>query len=110
MTAFPFLQQFLLYFDIFSSGNDFFKAHKDVLQSASDYFSAMFSHDMVEKDKDYIELRGISLQGFQSMLEYFYHGHITLENENVEACIEAGRFFQVFPWYFLCNSKLLSNI
>ena len=78
-------------------GKEFFKAHKDVLCAASDYFSAMFSHDMMEKEKDYIELQGISLEGFQSMLEYFYHGHITLDNKNVESCIEAGTYFQVFP-------------
>ena len=75
--------------------NEYFKAHKDVLSSASDYFSAMFSHDMAEKGKDYIELKGISLGGFQIMLEYFYHGHITLVMESVEHCLEASRFFHV---------------
>lgn len=50
---------------------------------------------MMEKDKDHIELKGISQEGFQSMLEYFYHGHITLVNENVQPCLEAGSFFQV---------------
>lgn len=108
----PFLIQFLscyrqislyyntMYVSMFT-GSEFFKAHKDVLCAASDYFSAMFSHDMAEKDKDYIELQGISLEGFQNMLGYFYHGHITLVNENVQHCLEAGSYFHVRSISFL---------
>ena len=55
----------------------------------------MFSHDMIEKGKDYVELKEISVGGFQMMLEYFYHGHITLVMENVQHCLEASRFFHV---------------
>jgi len=76
-------------------GNEYFKVHKAVLSEASVYFSAMFSHDMLEKDKDYIELKGISVGGFQVMLEYFYHGHITLVLDNVQHCLEASTFFHV---------------
>ncbi|GFR59207.1 kelch-like protein 9 [Elysia marginata] len=72
-----------------------FKAHKEVLSEASDYFSAMFSHDMLEKEQDVIELLEISPDGFALLLDYFYHGHVTLEPETIEDVIEAARFFQV---------------
>lgn len=96
-------------FCFFFLEKEYFKAHKDVLSSASDYFSAMFNHDMAEKGKDYIELQGISVGGFQVMLEYFYHGHITLLNENVQHCLEASRFFHVSICMIMICAAFLYN-
>ena len=76
-------------------GKETFRAHRDVLSEASDYFSAMFSHNMREKDQDAIELLEISSAGFTAMLEYFYHGHITIVRSNIENIIEASRFFMI---------------
>ena len=36
-----------------------FRAHKNVLSDASDYFAAMFSHDMIEKGQDAVVLHDI---------------------------------------------------
>ena len=72
-----------------------FKAHKSVLSEASDYFSAMFSHNMKEKSQGDIELKEISPQGFTEMLEYFYHGFIMVSASNIESILEAARFFHV---------------
>ncbi|KAK7102315.1 hypothetical protein V1264_020552 [Littorina saxatilis] len=72
-----------------------FKAHRDVLADASDYFSAMFSHDMLEREKDVIQLQGISSGGFSIILDYFYHGHVTIDHDNCEDVLEAARFFHV---------------
>ena len=74
---------------------DLFRAHRDVLAEASDYFSAMFSHNMKEKEQEAIELHEISPQGFTSMLEYFYHGHVTVMTDCIEDIIEAARFFMI---------------
>ena len=65
-----------------------FKAHRDVLAEASDYFSAMFSHDMLEREKDVVELHGMSPGGFTVILDYFYHGHITIDHNNIEDVLE----------------------
>lgn len=70
-----------------------FKAHRDVLSEASDYFSAMFRHDMKEKKQDVIEIKDISPKGFAAILDYFYHGHVTIDPDNIEDNIEAARFF-----------------
>ncbi|XP_076469300.1 kelch-like protein 36 [Babylonia areolata] len=72
-----------------------FKAHRDVLAEASDYFSAMFSHDMLEREKDVITLQGVSPGGFAVILDYFYHGHVTIDHDNIEDVLEASRFFHV---------------
>ncbi|XP_033746810.1 kelch-like protein 26 [Pecten maximus] len=76
-------------------GKEHFRAHRDVLSEASDYFAAMFSHDMKEKGQDTIELKEISPKGITVMLDYFYHGYITVDTTNIEDIIEAARFFHV---------------
>ncbi|XP_021342751.1 kelch-like protein 26 isoform X2 [Mizuhopecten yessoensis] len=76
-------------------GKEHFRAHRDVLSDASDYFGAMFSHDMKEKGQDTIELKEISPKGITVMLDYFYHGYITVDTTNIEDIIEAARFFHV---------------
>ncbi|XP_074646212.1 kelch-like protein 15 [Tubulanus polymorphus] len=72
-----------------------FRAHREVLSEASDYFAAMFSVDMKEKDQEAIELYEISPVGFTNLLHYFYHGYITLDTANIEDILEAARFFHV---------------
>lgn len=50
-------------------GTETFKAHRDVLVDASDYFSAMFMHDMRERNDNVIEIHDVSPRGFSSMIE-----------------------------------------
>ena len=76
-------------------GQKSFKAHRDVLASSSDYFSAMFSHNMQEQNSNVLTLKEISEIGFSAMIEYFYHGYITLDNFIIEDILEAARFFHV---------------
>ncbi|XP_060062922.1 kelch-like protein 5 [Ylistrum balloti] len=95
-------------------GKETFRAHRDVLSESSDYFAAMFSHDMKEKEQDVIELKEISPKGITVILEYFYHGYITVDNTNIEDIIEAARFFHV-EWIlevscdFLVHSMSIEN-
>ncbi|GAB1597504.1 kelch-like protein 26 [Argonauta hians] len=77
-----------------SVGGTSFRVHKQVLSEASDYFSAMFHHDMKEKEQDAIEIKDISPKGFSAILDYFYHGNITISPENIEDVLEVARFFQ----------------
>ena len=51
-------------------GTETFKAHRDVLVNASDYFSAMFTHDMRERQDEVIRLQEVSPCGFAAMIEY----------------------------------------
>lgn len=91
-------------------GDQNFKAHRDVLSEASDYFSAMFSHNMKEKGQDEIELKDISPKGFSAMLDYFYHGHVTLEPSKVEEVIEGARFFHVDWLLEVCCEFLIQHL
>ncbi|KAK6993334.1 kelch-like protein 15 [Biomphalaria glabrata] len=87
-----------------------FKAHREVLSQASDYFSAMFSHDMLEKERDVIELLEISPNGFALLLDYFYHGHVTIDQDSIEDVLEAARFFQVDWVVDVCCDYLVHQL
>ena len=76
-------------------GTESYRAHKQVLSDASMYFEAMFSHDMLEKSSGEIELHEISSLGFSAMMDYFYHGHITISPTNIAEILEAARFFHI---------------
>lgn len=88
-------------------GNETFKAHRDVLEQASDYFSAMFTHNMQEKGNDVIELKEISPTGFTSMIEYFYHGYVTIDTNNIRGILEAARFFHIEWLIEVCQHYLV---
>ena len=87
-----------------------FRAHKDVLTEASDYFSAMFGHNMLEKEQDAIEIHGISPRGFTAMMDYFYHGHVTIDNTNIDDVIEAARFFHIEWLIHVCCDFLVRHL
>lgn len=88
-------------------GNETFKAHREVLEASSDYFAAMFSHNMQEKTTGILELKEISQVGFTAMIEYFYHGYITLDTSNIEGVIESSRFFHIEWLIYVCKHYLI---
>ncbi|XP_045166637.2 kelch-like protein 26 [Mercenaria mercenaria] len=91
-------------------GKSNFKGHKKVLADASDYFAAMFSHQMKEKDETVIDLKEISPEGFGAMLDYFYHGHVTVEAKIVPDILEAARFFHVQWILDICCDYMIRHL
>ena len=91
-------------------GNQNYKAHKHVLSKSSMYFEAMFSHDMVEKEMEKIELHEINPVGFSAMMEYFYHGHVTLNPDNTPHVLEAARFFHIEWLRDACRNFLVRRL
>ncbi|WAR26812.1 KLH31-like protein [Mya arenaria] len=91
-------------------GKSNFKGHRKVLADASDYFSAMFNNAMKEKDEMVIELKDISPDGFGAMLDYFYHGHVTVEEKIVPDILEAARFFHVEWILDICCDYMIRHL
>lgn len=77
-------------------GTETFKAHRDVLVNASDYFSAMFTHDMRERQDDVIRLQEVSPRGFAAMIECV---------ASVVHCITVAEWL-----YFTLNSETVGVI
>ena len=91
-------------------GEKTFTGHKKVLSDASDYFKAMFTHDMKEKDETEIELHQISAAGFGVVLDYFYNGHVTLEADVIPDVLEAGRFFHIEWILDVCCNYMIQHL
>ena len=78
--------------------------------SSSDYFSAMFSHNMLERERPVVELLDLPPTGFTQLLDYFYHGHITLQPDCVEDVLEVARFFQVLTYIILISLMVFDHV
>lgn len=72
-----------------------FSAHKGVLAANSSFFLAMFTADMLEKDKTSVSLRIISAAAMESLLEFMYTGQIQIHVDNVFELLEASSFLFV---------------
>ena len=91
-------------------GHASFRAHKSVLSDASVYFEAMFGHDMKEKEQQVVELHDLSPKGFSEMMEYFYHGYVTIDRKNIADILEAARFFHIEWLINICCDYLINNL
>ena len=73
----------------------------------------MFSHEMKEKEETVITLKYISPSGFSAMLDYFYHGRVTVRHEL--DILEAVIFVHVIyltnklPDWPNCSRKMLAS-
>ena len=69
-----------------------FPAHKGVLAANSNFFLAMFTTEMMEKDKTTVSVESVSAAAMERLLEYMYTGQIQIHVENVLELVEASNF------------------
>ena len=72
-----------------------FPAHKGVLAANSSFFLALFTTEMLEKDKTTACVNGVSATAMESLLEFMYTGQIQIHFENVFELLEASSFLFV---------------
>lgn len=65
------------------------------MAACSDYFRAVFTHDMIESKADSLSLPGISRTGFEPLIDYAYTGKLKLNLDTVEDVLSASSFLQV---------------
>ncbi|XP_066288626.1 kelch-like protein 9 [Branchiostoma lanceolatum] len=87
-----------------------FHVHKVVMASASDYFRAMFTTDMREKEQQVIELHGITAKGLRLVIEYIYTSEVPLEEDNVRDVLDAASHLQVLPLLEKCKNFMLTKL
>jgi hypothetical protein len=66
-----------------------------VLASCSDYFRAMFTDPMREKDQHEINLAGISSDGLKFILDYVYTSKLSLTLANIQTVLSTATHLQV---------------
>ncbi|XP_077283530.1 kelch-like protein 5 [Arctopsyche grandis] len=72
-----------------------FPAHRLVLSSASEYFSAMFTGQLIESTQNEITLENVEVEAMQALIPYCYTGIIDLQEETVENILSAARLLQL---------------
>ena len=78
-------------------GEDVFPAHRIVLAANSDYFHAMFTHEMKESNQEVIELKdeNISAAALKIVMDSIYSGEVHVNDENVFEVLLAADHLQV---------------
>ncbi|PFX22730.1 Kelch-like protein 12 [Stylophora pistillata] len=72
-----------------------FPAHKAVLAANSRFFFAMFTTEMLEKDKTSASVSTITATAMESLLDFMYTGQIQIHVQNVFELLEASSYLLV---------------
>lgn len=72
-----------------------FPAHKAVLAANSRFFFAMFTTEMLEKDKTSASVSTITATAMESLLDFMYTGQIQIHIKNVFELLEASSYLLV---------------
>ncbi|XP_046356512.2 kelch-like protein 12 [Haliotis rufescens] len=87
-----------------------FPAHRIVLAACSDYFCAMFTNEMSEKDKSMIELHEISSDVMRELLDFVYTETVDVSVENVQELLPAACLLQLNGVKEACCSFLENQL
>jgi len=87
-----------------------FYAHRIILAACSEYFCAMFTNKMLERELDVIELKGLSAQTMQTLLECIYTERIVFTNDNVQEILSAASLLQLVDIQVACGEFLQNKL
>ncbi|CAL8071894.1 unnamed protein product [Calicophoron daubneyi] len=87
-----------------------FLAHRVVLAATSDYFDAMFSNGMAESAQLEVELKSISPDVMDALLDYVYTGQVHVTMENVQDLLPAASLVQMEGVKAACSNFLLAEV
>ncbi|XP_044755911.1 actin-binding protein IPP [Coccinella septempunctata] len=92
------------------AGKKSFKVHKAILAASSPYFQAMFTGELSEKNKNEIELHGISAEIFEVLLEFIYSGSVHINQNNVQDVFFAGDMLGLTDIVESCTKFLVREL
>uniref|UniRef100_H2YUE0 BTB domain-containing protein n=1 Tax=Ciona savignyi TaxID=51511 RepID=H2YUE0_CIOSA len=72
-----------------------FNAHRSILAASSVYFDTMFHSQMSEEFKEVIEIKSVSKQAMQDVVDFIYTNHVSLSIDNVEAVLHAASLMKI---------------
>ncbi|KAK0066430.1 kelch-like protein 36 [Biomphalaria pfeifferi] len=85
-----------------------FEVHRALLAATSDYFRVMFKGVMAESRQDTVDLKGVSADGLQQVIDFIYSGEMTLSGENLTEVINTASHLQVASAIDVCSSYIKS--
>uniref|UniRef100_A0A5K3F4Y7 BTB domain-containing protein n=1 Tax=Mesocestoides corti TaxID=53468 RepID=A0A5K3F4Y7_MESCO len=87
-----------------------FPAHRVVLAASSDYFDAMFSNGMAESAQLEIELKSVSADVMEALLDFVYTGQVRVSMENVQELLPAASLVQMEGVKTVCSAFLFGQV
>ncbi|NXR42445.1 KLH12 protein, partial [Zosterops hypoxanthus] len=72
-----------------------FPAHRIVLAACSDYFCAMFTSELSEKDKPCVDIQGLTASTMEILLDFVYTETVHVTVENVQELLPAACLLQL---------------
>ncbi|KAK4473873.1 hypothetical protein MN116_003203 [Schistosoma mekongi] len=87
-----------------------FLAHRVVLAASSDYFDAMFSSGMAESAQLEVELKSITPEIMDALLDYVYTGQVRVSMDNVQDLLPAASLVQMEGVKVACSNFLLTEV
>ncbi|KAB1258566.1 Kelch-like protein 12 [Camelus dromedarius] len=72
-----------------------FPAHRIVLAACSDYFCAMFTSELSEKGKPYVDIQGLTASTMEILLDFVYTETVHVTVENVQELLPAACLLQL---------------
>ena len=77
------------------AGNKEIKAHKIVICSLCDYFSAMFTGELAETHQNVVTLNNIEPEALEALINYAYTSEIEIRVDNVESLLASSSILQI---------------
>ncbi|XP_077981707.1 kelch-like protein 24 [Glandiceps talaboti] len=84
-------------------GTEEITCHRAMLALCSNYFNAMFSHDMKERHVEKIMLNGVQSGVLSTVVEFLYTGCINITEQNAQSILEAASLFQISSLEAACS-------
>ncbi|XP_035501436.1 kelch-like protein 12 isoform X1 [Scophthalmus maximus] len=75
--------------------NTDFPAHRIVLAACSDYFCAMFTSELAEKGKSFVDIQGLTATTMEILLDFVYTETVLVTVENVQELLPAACLLQL---------------
>ncbi|XP_061165788.1 kelch-like protein 26 isoform X1 [Saccostrea echinata] len=91
-----------------SAGEKSFQVHKAVLAATSDYFRVMFGGAMAESKQDSVDLKGVTADGLQMIIDFIYSGELPLQYDNLTEAINTASHLQVSAALDMCCEYIIS--
>ncbi|XP_014251067.1 kelch-like protein 5 isoform X2 [Cimex lectularius] len=104
-----FLQQKLIDVTLIA-GDTKIGAHRIVLSSASDYFSAMFTSDLIESRSTEVELHSVCGSALNELVRYCYTGKVELREDSVETILSTASLLGLGQVVEACSNFLKKQL
>nr|XP_039257577.1 uncharacterized protein LOC120334185 [Styela clava] len=95
---------------VIKAGKKAFNVHRNIISAASNYFKAMISSEMKERQQGYVEMKDAHPLILEICIDFIYTGHVELSESNIQDILHLSNFLQLDELTDLCFEYLQANL